>query len=235
MLPLIIGAVSAGSALAGDLIERDAAKKAKQDAINAYTKLLIPSSETETRADRAGDTLYTKTMGELNSGAFAARGALNPETLKTIAYTKMAGSRAETEFNVAEEDMKYNRTIQQQIAQAESVPVPAINPLNALEAGVGGYLAGEQLGMALKMNESQMALNKKIGDYYGGNNKTTSNDYFGLGADRVGKFDVPQVGISGKTTYISNIKPNVSDEYANYIELNPKKKLKNNWLNFKAG
>lgn len=166
-LPYIIGGLSAASSLIGDIFEQDAAKKAKQDAINAYTKLLIPSSETESRSDRAGDTLYTKAMSELNSGAFAARGALNPETLKTIAYTKMAGSRAETEFQVAEEDYKYNRGIQQQLAQIKAQPVPQINPMNAIEAGVGGYFAGKQLDMAESLNESQKSFYDTQKKYYG--------------------------------------------------------------------
>lgn len=201
MLPLIIGGLSAGSALAGDIIERNAAKKAKQDAINAYTKLLIPTSETETRADRAGDTLYTKAMSELNSGAFAARGALNPETLKTIAYTKMAGARAETEFQVGEEDYKYNKGIQQQIAQIESQPVPTINPLNAIEAGVGGYFAGKQLEMAEDLTEAQKSFMKAQEDYYGGGNKAksplgvstspTNNNYFNN--NKVGNINLPNI------------------------------------------
>ena len=196
-LPFIIGGLSAASSLIGDIYDRDAAKKAKSDALDAFKKLLIPSSETEARADRAGDTLYTKAMSELNSGAFAARGALNPETLKTIAYTKMAGSRAETEFQVGEEDNRYNRGIQAQIAQIEAQPVPTINPMNAIEDGVEGYFTGKQLGMAEEFASSQKALMEAQAKYYG-NNKLTENQTFGIGVDRVGKFDVPQLSISGQ-------------------------------------
>ncbi|WP_448506054.1 hypothetical protein [Immundisolibacter sp.] len=237
MLPFIMAAVSGASSLAGDLMERKAAKKAKEDAITAYKKLLIPSIETDKRADRAGDTFYTKAMGELNSGAFAARGALNPETLKTLAYSKMAGGRAETEMDVYNQDLNFNRGIQQQLAQVESQPIPAINPLNAIEAAGSGYLAGAQLESALELNSQYASLMQSQTDYMKGMGQSpTVTDYFGIGIDRVGKFNVPQVAISGKTSYIPNIKPikPITEEFDNYIELNPKKK-KNNWLNFKVG
>lgn len=223
MLPLIIAGVSAASSLVGDIFEQNAAKKAKQDALNAYKKLLIPSSETEARSDRAGDTLYTKTMSELNSGAFAARGALNPETLKTIAYTKMAGSRAETELNVAEEDLKYNRNIQQQIAQIEAQPVPTINPLNAIEAGVGGYFAGKQLDMTEGLVKQQGALMDAQAKYYGGNKNLVDN-FVGSNptADNYG-FTKPT-----KAGYFDPF----DTEYENLVSSNPKKKKTNNWLKF---
>lgn len=228
MLPLIVGAVSAGSALAGDIIERNAAKKAKEDAINAFKKLLIPTSETETRSDMAGDTLYTKTMSELNSGAFAARGALNPETLKTIAYTKMAGARAETEFQVAEDDYKYNKGIQQQIAQIEAQPVPTINPLNAIEAGVGGYFAGKQLEMAEDLTSAQKDFYETQKKYYGGNKNLADNFTQATEiADNYG-FTKPKAGVK---SYFDPF----DTEYDNFIELNPKKRTKNNWLNFAVG
>ena len=153
MLGIAIGAASAISSLVGDALEASDAKKQKADAIAAMRKLLIPSNETEARADRAGDTLYTKTMSELNSGAFAARGALNPETLRTIAYTKMAGSRAETEFNVAEDDMKYNRGINEKIAGIEATPTPTLNPMNAIGAGISGYFTGKQLEMSQSLSD----------------------------------------------------------------------------------
>lgn len=228
MLPLIIGGVSAASSLIGDIFERDAAKKAKQDAINAYTKLLIPSSETETRADRAGDTLYTKTMSELNSGAFAARGALNPETLKTIAYTKMAGSRAETEFQVAEDDYKYNKGIQAQIAQIEAQPVPTINPLNAIEAGVGGYFAGKQLDMTEGLVEQQKGLMEAQAKYYGGNKPLADN--FIKTTDMANNYGFTKPKAGAKSYFDP-----FDTEYDNLVGINPKKKTKNNWLNFAVG
>lgn len=202
-LPLIIGGLSAASSLIGDIFDRDAAKKAKQDAINAYTKLLIPSSETEARADRAGDTLYTKAMGELNSGAFAARGALNPETLKTIAYTKMAGSRAETEFQVGEEDYKYNKGIQQQIAQIEAQPVPTINPLNAIEAGVGGYFAGKQLDMAEDLTEAQKGFMDAQAVYYGGGKVNQYNKSIGFDPNAIPRIDKSMDNLSTNNNFFT--------------------------------
>jgi len=183
-LSIGIGLASGIGSLIGDLSEASAARKAKQDAIAAFKKLLIPSTEIEARADRAGDNIYTKTMSELNSGAFSTRGALNPETLKTIAYSKMGVARAEGENTIANQDYAYNKGIQQKIAGIESQPIPGINPFNAISEGIGGYLAGEQLGMQQDLIKSQKNYYDNLKNYgmdkTGDFGMTISNDKFNL-------------------------------------------------------
>lgn len=148
MDPLTIGIVSGASSLLSDIFDRNDAERQRKSAIDAYKRLLIPANLTEKRADNVGDTVYTKTMNELNEGAFAYRGALNPEVLRTIAMTKMSGERASAELQVEEEDRKYNQSIMEQIAQIKASPIPSINPLKSITAGVEGYFAGKQLQMS---------------------------------------------------------------------------------------
>jgi len=157
MLPVALGAISAAGSLIGDLLDQSAAKKAQQQAIQAMKALLIPAQETTRRADMYGDNVYTQTMGDLNSGAFAYSGALNPETIRTLAFSKMGVARSQTETAVKEQDYQYNKGIQQQIAQIEAQPLPTIDVTGALGAGVGGYFGGRQL----EMSESLMKANEK--------------------------------------------------------------------------
>jgi len=110
-LPFIIGAAGAASSLISDIIAQSDAKKAKKRAYDAYAKLLRSNTEILTRADRHGDNFYTKAMNELNEGAFAARGALNPGMLKTIAYSKMAAARSGVEAQSQMTDENYNEQI----------------------------------------------------------------------------------------------------------------------------
>ena len=156
-LPIIIGAVSAAGSLLGDVLDQSAAKKAQQQAIQAMKALLIPAQETNKRADMYGDDMYTRTMGDLNTGAFAYAGALNPETMRTMAFSKMATARSQVETGVREEDYKRNQITQSQIAQIAAQPLPTIDVTGAIGAGVGGYLAGTQL----EMSQELLDLNKK--------------------------------------------------------------------------
>lgn len=155
MLPLIIGAVSAAGSLLGDLLDQSAAKKAQKQAIEAYKALLIPAQETARRADQYGDDVYTRTMGDLNTGAFAAAGALNPETLRTLAFSKMGTARSQVETGVKEQDFMYNKGVQAQMAQIAAQPLPTIDVTGALGAGVAGYFGGKQLEMSEGLMESQ--------------------------------------------------------------------------------
>lgn len=173
MLPVVVGAVAAAGSLLGDYLDQQAAKKAQNQAIQAYKALLIPSQETNRRADMYGDDVYTRTMGDLNSGAFAYAGALNPETIRTMAFSKMGVARSQVETGVREEDYKFNKGVQAQMAQIAAQPLPTIDVTGALGAGVGGYFAGRQLEMSaslMDMNASYYGLlmddmrdNKKSG------------------------------------------------------------------------
>lgn len=180
-LPYILAGVSALSSLIGDSIDKNNAEKIKDKQAEAYQKLLIPSNEMDKRADRVGDTVYTKAMGELNKGVFSGRGALNPETLKTIAHVKMATARADAEGNQYIADDSYNRQIKNKIAEVESTPIPDVNPMDAIFEGVGGYFAGKQLEMQEGlMNKEIQFYDEMIRDI---NNKkpiSSSNIFMGM-------------------------------------------------------
>lgn len=196
-LPIILGAAAAGGQLVGDLLNRDAARRAQNKAAEAMKELLIPESETRRRADRYGDDYYTKSMGELNEGAFAYAGVLNPETLRTIAYSKMAPGRAALETQVAESDLEYNRGIKQQIAGIKAQPLPEINPMGVVEAGLGGYLGGKQTEMAESLIESQKKfLDLRANDLMNTENNTGffSNSITGFGLSGIGKINNNQIG-----------------------------------------
>lgn len=169
MIEEILGIASVGSSLLGDALDRSAAKKAKDDAIKAWKALLIPNSDTVRRADMYGDNVYTKAMGEINEGAFKAASALNPEVLRTIAFSKTAAARSQTETAVTEEDFRYNKGIQQQIAQIQAQPLPTFDVTGAIGAGVGGYLGGKQLSMSEGLMTMQgkylEALTKDVNNY----------------------------------------------------------------------
>jgi len=154
-LPIIIGAVSAAGSLLGDVLDQSAARKAQQQAIQAMKALLIPAQETNKRADMYGDDMYTRTMGDLNTGAFAYAGALNPETMRTMAFSKMGTARSQVETGVREEDYRFNKGVQSQIAQIAAQPLPAIDITGAIGAGVGGYFGGRQLEMSASLMAAQ--------------------------------------------------------------------------------
>lgn len=147
-IALALGIGSAASQFIGGMIEKDQAEKDRKRAVEAMKRLLIPKSETDRRVDRAGDTVYTKAFGELNAGAFSSRGVLNPETLRTLAFAKTAGTRADVEQRTEDQDLAYNRQVKQQIAGAEATPTPGFNPADVVRAGVGGYFAGKQLELS---------------------------------------------------------------------------------------
>lgn len=155
MLPAILAGGAAVSSIVGDLFNRDQAEQAKDAALAAFKKLLIPGAEIARRADAVGDNIYTQTMEELNRGAFSYRGSLNPETLKTIAYARMAGMRASEELKSSREDENYNRSIQAKIAEIEATPIPGINPADMISAGIEGYLAGTQIEMSQGLIDKQ--------------------------------------------------------------------------------
>lgn len=167
--PFIAAAAGIGANLLGDALDRSAAKKQQEQAIKAMKALLIPAQETARRADMYGDDLYTRTMGDVNAGAFHAAAALNPETLRTIAFSKMATARSQTETAVKEEDYRYNKQVQQQIAGIAAQPLPTIDVTGALGAGVAGYFGGRQLEMSaslLGMQEKYFdMLGKDVGQY----------------------------------------------------------------------
>jgi len=147
-MSFILAGIGAATSLIGDAFDRAEAAKNQNRAVQAMKELIIPRAETERRADRYGDNFYTKSMGELNAGAFAYRGALNPETLRTMAFGDITAGRANAEMQVEEADFGFNQNIKAQIAQIKAQPLPSVNPMNAVEAGVGGYFAGRQLDMS---------------------------------------------------------------------------------------
>ena len=164
--PIIGAAIGLGSSLIGDALDESAAKKAKRKAIQAMKELIVPQQETERRADRYGDDVYTRAMGELNEGAFAYSGALNPETLRTLAYSKIAPARSQVELGVHEQDLQYNRGIKEKIAQIEGMPTPTVDFMGAVESGVGGYFAGKQLNMTEELMGQQGEYMKQMGNYF---------------------------------------------------------------------
>ena len=170
MLPAIIGAVAAAGSLVGDLLDQSAAKKAQQQAIQAMKALLIPAQETNKRADMYGDDMYTRTMGDLNTGAFAYAGALNPETMRTMAFSKMGTARSQVETGVREEDYRFNKGVQSQIAQIAAQPLPAIDITGAIGAGVGGYFGGRQLEMSASLMAQQGKYFDKMSEGFGSTN-----------------------------------------------------------------
>lgn len=190
-LPAILAAGAAASSIIGDLFAASEAEKAKERAIAAYKKLLLPSSEIDRRADDVGDTIYTQAMGELNKGAFAYRGALNPETLRTIAYGRMAGLRAEQELESKRADESYNRQIQGQIAGIEAQPVPGINWGEAISGGVEGYLAGTQIEMGQELLDRQKQFYDVLEyDIKRGSELDVTDIYMGYNKKR-GRFGAP--------------------------------------------
>lgn len=180
MIEEILGAGSFLTSLVGDAIDSNNIKKQKQKQIEAYKRLLITEGTMNNRQDRAGDTVYTKTMGELNSGALAGRGSLNPETLRTIAYTKMAIARSEAENNQFMADDSYNRNINTQIAQIEATPTPEINPMDAILEGVGGYMSGKQLTMQENLASKEMDLYDKMIGNIGTKSSILDADVFNI-------------------------------------------------------
>lgn len=184
MDPITLGLIAGGSSLIGDLISQSTAvknaKSAKQKAIDAYKKLLIPYSESKQRADKAGDTVYTKAMNEINSGAFQYAGALNSDVLSALAVSKMISAKQITEQQVLEDDTKYNREIMNRVAQAEAIPEPTIDIgksiLTGLEEGVGGYLSGKQLEMAEGLNKALLDYYNKMGTTSQNNTATNNSD-----------------------------------------------------------
>lgn len=177
MLPVVMAAVSVAGSLLGDHLDRQAAKEAQKQALQAYKALLISTQETTKRADQYGDDVYTRAMGDLNTGAFAYAGALNPETMRTLAFSKMGVARSQIETAVKEEDYKFNKGVQTQMAQIGAQPLPTTDVTGALGAGVGGYFAGRQL----EMNQELADLNKQYisnllpEDKITGINKATTN------------------------------------------------------------
>ena len=155
MDPLTIGLITGGSSLLSDIFSKSQAEKQKRSAIEAYKKLLIPYSQSRIKADQYGDTVYTKAMSELNEGAFAYKGVLNPRVLQTIALSKMASARAQTETDVIRNDEAFNMNILSKIAEVEAQPVPEINPFNAVASGVEGYFAGKQFELAESLAKEQ--------------------------------------------------------------------------------
>lgn len=174
MDPVTLGLIIGGSSLLSDIFTTNSAKKQRETAINAYKKLLIPYYQTQAKADKVGDTIYTKVMGELNSGAFAYKGALNPNILNSIALSKIATTRANAEVNVIQRDEEYNRNIRSQIAGIEAQPLPEINPFNAIAAGIEGYLGGKQLQMAEDLSKSQNDYLNLLKSTISNNNTTTN-------------------------------------------------------------
>lgn len=156
MDPLLIAGITAGSSLVGEIFGASERRKQRQQTIDAYKKLLIPYTDIKQRADRVGDTVYTKAMNELNSGAFQYAGALNSNTLSALAISKMIEARTLAQAQSEEGDNRFNRDIQSKIAEAEAISTPGINIANVLEQGFGGYLAGKQLGMTENLNKSLM-------------------------------------------------------------------------------
>lgn len=155
MDPLTIALIAGGSSLLSDILGKSQAEKQKRNAIEAYKKLLIPYSQSRIKADQYGDTVYTKAMSELNEGAFAYKGILNPRVLQTIALSKMATARAQTETDVIRKDEAFNMDILSKIAQVEAQPIPEVNPFNAIASGVEGYFAGKQFSLAEDLANQQ--------------------------------------------------------------------------------
>lgn len=180
MIETILGVGSALTSLIGDSIDAGNNRKMKRKQIDAYKKLLITGNEMESRQDKVGDTIYTKTMGELNNGALAGRGALNPETLRTIAYTKMASARANAENEQFIADDTYNRNINAQIAQIEATPEVQVNPMDAILEGVGGYLTGKQISMQEGLASKEMAFYDKMINGVNNNTSIADSDVFNL-------------------------------------------------------
>ena len=207
MLPVIIGAVSAAGSLLGDVLDQSAARKAQQQAIQAMKALLIPAQETNKRADMYGDDMYTRTMGDLNTGAFAYAGALNPETMRTMAFSKMGTARSQVETGVREEDYRFNKGVQSQIAQIAAQPLPAIDITGAIGAGVGGYFGGKQLEMNEKLMAQQGKYFDKMSEGFG-TNSNIDNSNFGLDINKVMNIPTP----TGGTLTMNGYNPNKYDK-----------------------
>lgn len=177
---IFLGAGSLLTSLIGDSIDAGNAKKMKRKQIDAYRRLLINDNEMGNRQDRAGDTVYTNTINELNKGALAGRGALNPEILRTIAYTKMASARANAENEQFVADDTYNRNINTQIAQIEATPEVQVNPVDAILEGVGGYLTGKQISMQEGLANKEMEFYDKMINGINDKAPLSTSDVFNL-------------------------------------------------------
>lgn len=184
-LPYVVAGAGALSSLISDIITSGEARRNKKRAYDSYARLLRSNTEMLTRADREGDNFYTRAMNEMNEGAFAARGALNPGMLKTIAYAKMAAGRSGIESQSRMSDEAYNDQIRNKLAEINATPVSSVDPIRAITAGVEGYFAGKQL----EMTEGLM---KKQGEFYDYMmNKPTQSSFFGFGSTKPSEINKP--------------------------------------------
>lgn len=152
------GAVT--TALSG-LISGFGARKRLDNTIDAAKKLIKSDVEIRHDADEYGDAVTTQGVQQLNEGAYSTRGLLNPETVRTMGYAKLAGQRAATEIQSTMQDRAYNQSIREQIVELKSQrendeTIIGNSLLSAVGAGTQLYMGGVELDEQREYNSFQM-------------------------------------------------------------------------------